>query len=66
MKKFLDSFVDDTRIGYSIGDPNEITKLQTDLISIFKWADQNKIKFNTDKFECVKYGRNEDLTRLSQ
>ena len=43
------------RIGYLIGNPDDITKMQFDLNSIFKKADQNNMKFNIDKLECVKY-----------
>ena len=48
-----------------IGDPDNIYKIQTSLNSIFKWVNQNNTEFNTDKFKCVKYGRNEDLKCLS-
>ena len=64
-ESFISSFTNDTRIGYPIGDQDDIAKLHTDLNSIFKWAIQN-MKCNTENFECVKYGQNEDLLHLSQ
>ena len=54
----MSRFAIDTRIGYPIYDSDDIAKLQTDL--------NIQMKFNNDKFECVKYGRNEDFKRLSQ
>ena len=49
-ESLVSSFADDTRIDYPIGDLYDIAKLQTDLNSIFKWANQNNMKFNTEKF----------------
>ena len=49
----ISSFPINTRTGYPIGDPDDIARLQTNLNSIFKWAHQNNMKFNIDKFECV-------------
>lgn len=58
---FVSSFADDTRIGRSVNCPNDAELLQLDLESIYDWAKRNNMQFNTDKFECVKYGKNEDL-----
>ena len=46
---FISSVPNNTRTG----DPDDIARLQTNLNSIFKWAHQNNMKFNIDKFECV-------------
>ena len=29
--------------------------MQDDLISVYKWADENKMKFNSKKFELMSY-----------
>ena len=36
-------------------------ELQTDLDSIYGWAEQNKMVFNFEKLECLRYGRNSEL-----
>ena len=53
-------------MGHPIGNPDDIAKLQTDFNSLFKWTDQNNTKLNTDKLECVKYGRNKNIKHFSQ
>ena len=35
--------------------------LQTDLDSIYGWAEQNNMMFNFEMFECLRYGRNSEL-----
>ena len=58
--------VSDTRTDYPIGDPDDIAELQISINAIFKWASQKNMEFNTEKFEFVKYGRNEDFWRFPQ
>ena len=49
------SFADDTRILKWINKPNDREKLQEDLEKIYQWSDDNKMKFNDDKFELISY-----------
>ena len=50
------SFADDTRAKRAIKDPvQDCTSLQQDLGAIYSWAEDVNMKFNTDKFECLRY-----------
>ena len=35
--------------------------LQNDLYKLFKWADTNNIKFNANKFELLRYGKEQEI-----
>ena len=35
--------------------------MQEDLEIIYKWADENKMKFNTNKFEQIAHGKRENI-----
>ena len=54
-ESFLASFADDTRVGHEIREPADAVGLQSDLNSVFKWAESNNMEFNSDKFELIKY-----------
>ena len=54
-------FADDTRVGRSISDEDDIVNLQVDLNKIYAWQDANNMKFNAGKFEAIKYGSNKNL-----
>ena len=58
---FVSSFADDTRIGRHIKIKSDVKDLQTDLNAIYQWAVDNNMPFNSDKFECLRYGRNTAL-----
>ena len=50
------SYVDDTRTGRSITDPSrDCPALQRDLQSIYSWADEVNMIFNSEKFESLRY-----------
>ena len=50
------SYVDDTRVIRSIADPqSDCQALQQDLSSIYGWATDVNMVFNSDKFECIRY-----------
>ena len=55
------SFADDTRILSGIRETEDVENLQKDLTKVFDWALYNNAKFNPDKFECMRYGTNENL-----
>ena len=35
--------------------------LQNDLHKLYKWADTNNIKFNANKFELLRYGKEQEI-----
>merc|ERR1712082_84528 len=45
------SFADDTRVSKEIRNEGDQAKMQADLDVIYEWATNNKMKFNSDKFE---------------
>ena len=49
------SFADDTRVQRGIADMADCTALQEDLKLIYSWANRVNMKFNGDKFECIRY-----------
>jgi hypothetical protein len=52
----VSSFVDDTRVKKGIRDPtSDCTALQKDLQSIYDWAEDVGLVFNSTKFECVRH-----------
>ena len=52
----VSSFVDDTRVNKMIKDHNvDCPALQRDLESIYRWAEDVGLLFNTKKFECLRY-----------
>ena len=58
---FLSSFADDTRIGHRIKTAGDVNCLQKDLESIYQWSADNNMKFNSEKFECIRYGKKSDI-----
>ena len=48
-------FTDDTRLSKSVTDVISATQLQIDANSIYKWAEDNHMEFNDDKFELLRY-----------
>ena len=35
--------------------------LQNDLYKLYKWADTNNMKFNANKFELLRYGKEQEI-----
>ena len=35
--------------------------LQNDLHKLYKWADSNSMKFNANKFELLRYGKEQEI-----
>jgi hypothetical protein len=58
---FLSSFADDTRVGKSVQNEQDVQILQEDLCKIYEWANLNNMTFNDTKFEMLRYGRNSEL-----
>ena len=57
----IKSFADDTRAMLGIQSKNDMVNLQTDLNTIYEWAELNNLQFNDLKFELMQYGDNEGL-----
>ena len=49
------SFADDTRVQRGVSSATDCTALQADLQLIYSWAEKVNMKFNSDKFECMRY-----------
>ena len=60
------SFADDTRIVKKITSHQDASLLQEDLEKILKWAEDNNMVLNGDKFELLRYGQQEDLKNSTQ
>ena len=58
---FVSSFADDTRVGHRIKTVGDVTALQDDLNSIYQWSAENNMTFNSEKFECIRYGKKKEL-----
>ena len=58
---FISSFADDTRAAKGISAVEDVEALQTDLQAIYKWSQENNMEFNSPKFECLRYGNNNDI-----
>ena len=58
---FLSSFADDTRIGSRVSSLEDSKALQDDLNSVYTWTDDNNMELHGNKFECVRYGFDEDI-----
>ena len=58
---FLSSFADETRVLKGINTQADIQDLQLDLDAIYQWAEDNNMTFNSNKFECLRYGYNHEL-----
>ena len=52
---FLSSFADDTRVGKGIETEQDVSNLQDNLNSVYTWAKNNNMEFNSDKFELLRY-----------
>ena len=57
----LRSFADDTRVNKKVICNEDKELMQEDLEIIYKWADENKMKFNTNKFEQIAYRKRENI-----
>ena len=59
------SFADDTRVLAGVSSSEDANKLQIDLNTIYQWAQNNNAMFNTDKFQCLRYGKNQHLKNVT-
>ena len=54
-------YVDDSKVKDKIHTEEDVSKLQDNLDKIYLWERENNIKFNGDKFQILRYGRNKDI-----
>ena len=57
----MSSYADDSKVYSKIQSPEDSKNLQSDLNSIYKWTEENLMQFNSDKFEVLKIGTNQNL-----
>ena len=57
----VSSFADDTRVLSGVASEQDTYDLQSNLNRIYLWADKNNASFNPDKFECLRYGYDQEL-----
>ena len=62
---FVSSFADDTRAGKGIATLQDVDDLQSDLSSIYHWAEDNNMDFNAKKFELMRYGPSNEVKNMS-
>ena len=55
------SFADDTRLYNSVSEVEDCDVLQSDLNTIYKWADANNMAFNCSKFKYVYFTPSESV-----
>ena len=56
----VSSFADDTRVFRKINSTEDSELLQRDIDKIYFWAESNNMKFNSNKFELIRYTRRTD------
>ena len=54
-------FCDDTRLLSKSNSEEDVEFMQADLDKAFQWADNNNMKFSSEKFELLSYGKNEAI-----
>ena len=57
----VSSFADDTRVKKGLKNEMDAVDLQNDVFQIYGWSEENNMKFNSLKFEVLRYGRNTEL-----
>ena len=62
----VSSFADDTRVTAGISTRENVADLQDDLERIYLWAVENNASFNSNKFECVRYGCDKSLKDITE
>ena len=60
LKSTVSSFADDTKVSHVVQLREDCDDLQTSLDTIYKWSDTNNLKFNSLKFQALRYGQNKD------
>ena len=53
--------MDDTKLIKAVKNEDDVQELQDELDKLYKWAEDNNMKFNGKKFQVVRYGKDENL-----
>ena len=61
MDSTVSCFVNDTQILLGIKDEEDTQMLQNDLHKMYKWAATNNMKFNANKFELIRSGKEQEI-----
>ncbi|XP_069182161.1 uncharacterized protein [Procambarus clarkii] len=62
---FMSSFADDTKVSMKIATEEENEKQHADINQLFDWATEDNIMINSDKFQVLRYGVNEEAYPLA-
>ena len=54
-------FADDTKLKFIIRSLEDCELLQSDLNTVYSWSDANNMKFNSLKFQSIRYGNKKEL-----
>jgi hypothetical protein len=54
-------YVDDSKVKDEVKSEDDVTKLQENLDKIYEWERSNNMKFNGEKFQLMRYGKDTDL-----
>ena len=65
IKSTVSSFADDTKVSHIVQLLQDCLDLQTSLDTIYEWSDTNNLKFNSLKFQALRYGHNNNTTDFS-
>ena len=57
----LELFADNAKASHPVTDLTDVAKLQDDLVNLNDWTQIYSMYFNSDKFNCIKTGYNEDI-----
>ena len=60
-KPFVLIYVDDSKVKQAVNNEDEVETLQDNLDKIYKWEQENNMKFNGGKFQVLRYGPNNEL-----
>ena len=60
-RSIIKTFADDTKVLQQIASAEDGKRLQDSLNVIYRWANKNNMKFNSTKFNLLRYGQNSEL-----
>ena len=64
----MSSYADDTKVMHRVRTIVDAEEMQLDLERIYEWAKKTNMEFNPDKFQLIRYGKNQvlrDTTRYA-
>ena len=54
-------FADDTRVAGGVSEEEDVEMFQDEINKIYRWQASNNMRFNSDKFELLRFGNNIEL-----